>query len=283
MKKPISVFGGTGFVGSRFVSMLKEDNNIYVRPRWSRRPEPNVDTDTLWLTSTTHNYNVFTDPTLDVNTNLVTLCEGLEQHRLNNPEGIFNFVSSWFVYGDHGLNADVTENLTCDPKGFYSITKRTAELLVMSYCSTFHIPYRILRLSNVVGPGDNFSAKKNALQYLIGKMLNNEDIDIYGDGKFHRNYTHVTDICRAIELVMDRGKLNYIYNIGHPEHRHFIEHINYIKNKIDYKGNINFVAPKDFHTLVQTPSFRMSTERLKKDTGFQPLYSIEAMLDDLKV
>lgn len=281
MKKPVSVFGGTGFIGSRFVSMFQEDNTVYVRPRWSRRPSPEGPSDTLWLISTTHNYNVFTDPVLDVNTNLVALCEGLEQHKLNNPSGVFNFISSWFVYGEHGSYTDITENLSCCPKGFYSITKYTAEQLVQSYCQTFMIPYRILRLCNVVGPGDHFSAKKNALQYLIGKMQKNEDIDVYGKGRFFRNYMHVSDVCRAIDLVMDKGKTNHIYNIGHPEHRWFIEHLYYIRDKINYTGNINFIEPKEFHQQVQTPSFRMSTMRLMNDTGFRPLYSIEAMLDDL--
>jgi len=281
MKHAVSVFGGTGFIGSRFVSMFQDDNDIYVRPRWSRRPAPEGPSNTLWFISTTDNYNVHTDPTLDVNTNLVTLCEALEQHRLNNPAGVFNFVSSWFVYGDHGSNAEVSENLACDPKGFYSITKRTAELLLQSYCQTHFIPYRILRLCNVVGPGDHYSAKKNALQYLIGKMKNNEDIEVYGNGKFYRNYMHVDDVCRALDLVMDKGQINYIYNISHPDHRYFIDHVKYVSKKINYTGNIKFIEPKQFHQQVQTPSFLMSTFRLKRDTDFRPVLSIEAMLDDL--
>jgi nucleoside-diphosphate-sugar epimerase len=217
---------------------------------------------------------------LDVETNLVALCEGLESHKNNNPDGIFNFVSSWFVYGDHGTT-EVTENLSCYPKGFYSITKYCAEQLIQSYCQTFNIRYRIMRLCNVVGPGDNFSAKKNALQYLIGKMQKNEDIDVYGDGRFFRNYMHVDDVVRAIALLLEFGKTNWIYNIGHPDHRWFIEHLYYVRDKIGYAGNINFIAPKEFHSQVQTTSFRMNTLRLRNDTNFVPLYNIEGMLDDL--
>lgn len=280
MNKALSIFGGTGFIGSQYRNMFQEDNDIYVRPRWSRRPTTEGPSDTLWLISTVHNYNVFKEPVLDVETNLVALCEGLESHKNNNPEGVFNFVSSWFVYGDHGTTP-VTENVSCFPKGFYSITKYTAEQLIQSYCQTFNLKYRIMRLCNVVGPGDTPSAKKNALQYLISKMKNGEDIDIYGDGKFYRNYMHVSDVCLAMDLVMSKGQLNYIYNIGHPEHEWFIDHISYVASKIDYKKTINYIFPKEFHKQVQTTSFRMNTMRLRNDTGFEPLYSIEEMLDDL--
>src|SRR5579872_4417157 len=145
--KDISLFGGTGFIGSHF-KRVWTDSNVSVRERWCRRPAP--DSDTLWLISTVHNYNVFEDATLDVQTNLVALTEGLESHRHNNPEGVFNFASSWFVYGEHG-SQPVTENLSCHPRGFYSITKYTAEELIKSYCTTFGIPYRIFRICNVIG------------------------------------------------------------------------------------------------------------------------------------
>jgi nucleoside-diphosphate-sugar epimerase len=278
LTKGISLFGGTGFIGSNFVKEYGHDNEIHVRERWNRRPVEG--TDTLWLISTVHNYNVFEDPTLDVKTNLLTLTEGLESFKNNTPDGIFNFASSWFVYGEHG-NDEVTENLGCYPQGFYSITKRCAEQLVMSFCDTFNLKYRILRYCNTVGPGDTPSAKKNALQYLIGKMQRQEDIDIYGEGRFFRNYMHVSDVCHATKLLMGNGKINNIYNVGHPDHRLFIDHIYYVRDRIGYTGNINFIAPKDFHKRVQTTSFRMNTMRLRTDTGFRPIYSLDLMLNNI--
>lgn len=274
--KDISLFGGTGFVGTHFKKVWT-DSNIIERERWCRRPAP--DTDILWLISTTHNYNVFEDSTLDVNTNLVALTEGLESFRHHNPKGVFNFVSSWFVYGDHG-GYPVNELVSCHPKGFYSITKYTAEELIKSYCDTFNLRYRIFRLCNVVGPGDKPTAKKNALQYIIGKMQKNEDIEIYGDGKFYRNYMHVDDVCEAIRLLMLKGQHNSIYNIGHPEHRVFIDHIGYVSALIDYRGKIDFVSPKTFHRQVQTTNFKMDTTKLMLE-GFRPKFNLSAMLNDI--
>lgn len=284
MTNELSLFGGTGFIGKNFQKLwadLRGDGaGLYVRDRWMRRPYPGVNTDTLWMISTVHNYNVFDDATLDVKTNLVALTEGLESHRRNGFTGVFNFVSSWFVYGDHGTQ-DVTENLSCYPQGFYSITKRAAEQLVMSYCETFNMKYRILRYCNTLGPGDTPTAKKNALQFLINKMKNQEDIDIYNDGRFYRNYMHVEDVCRATMAVMDRGKVNTIYNIGHPEHDLFINHILYVRDRMGYSGKINYIPPKDFHKQVQTTSFRMDTNRLQLDTAFRPHYSLHRMLDEI--
>ena len=126
----ISVFGSTGFIGTNFCNLYK--NDVVTIPRDNRTP---LSRDVLYLISTTHNYHVFDDPFLDIDTNLTTLIEVLEQCR--GKDTIFNFISSWFVYGDTDLPAKETSN--CDPKGFYSITKRTAEQLLVSYLSLIHI------------------------------------------------------------------------------------------------------------------------------------------------
>ena len=71
---------------------------------------------------------------------------------------VFNFISSWFVYGDTKLPAK--ESYQCKPKGFYSITKSTAEQLLISFCNTFKKKYRILRICNVYGLNDKNVSKK---------------------------------------------------------------------------------------------------------------------------
>ena len=66
--------------------------------------------------------------------------------------------------------------------------------------------YRIFRLANVYGPDDNgYIKKKNALQYLIGEIKNNNDIKLYYDGNFIRDYIYVNDVCRAIKLCMEHS------------------------------------------------------------------------------
>jgi len=268
----ISVFGSTGFIGSNFCRMFGYGNEIYNAPRYSRRSQP--DSETLWLISTTHNYNVHKLPTLDVETNLVTLCEGLESFKNNNPNGVFNFVSSWFVYGDHGGNF-CSEISSCYPKGFYSITKRCAEQLLISYCNTFNLKYRIFRLGNVIGPGDNPTPQKNALQYLIERMYMKLPIHVYNSGLFYRNYMHVDDTCSAMYHLMSLGdeSVNKIYNVGHPVNSLFLELLEMAKVDLKYPLEFEVMEPTEFHKKVQTTSFKMDTTQLNL-TNWNPVYNM---------
>jgi nucleoside-diphosphate-sugar epimerase len=150
---------------------------IYLVPRELRAPQSK---ELLYFISTTDNYNVFDDMTRDVDTNLRVLMEVLQEirDRPDRTDCTINFISSWFVYGDGPLPA--REDQFCCPKGFYSITKLAAEQLIQSFCATFGVRYRILRLANVYGPSDlAVSAKRNALQFLVEKLRRNEDIELY--------------------------------------------------------------------------------------------------------
>ena len=150
--------------------------------------------DVLYFISTTNNYHVHNHITLDVDTNLKVLCETLDFCR--SEDITFNFISSWFVYGQGG-NVPAKEGDHCNPTGFYSITKHCAENLIKSFAQTTGMKYRILRLCNVMGVGDTkASKKKNAIQYMINELVNDRDINIYDNGSHQRDVMHVDDVCR---------------------------------------------------------------------------------------
>lgn len=268
----VSVFGGTGFVGSYFTEVSSRSCKLIERD--SREPKSK---DILYLISTTHNYHVFEDVHKDIDTNLSILVDVLKN--LKPGESTFNFISSWFVYGDNNLPVD--ESSCCHPKGFYSITKKAAEELVASYCETFGIDYRILRLCNVYGRGDRgASKKKNALQFLIDKLKNHEPIDLYHSGEFFRDYMHVKDVARAIDLVINKGELNAIYNIGSGEKVLFKDVIDIVLKETSSKSQITSIEPPKFHQVVQVKDFYMKTEKLKA-LGFKPAISIEEGIKEL--
>lgn len=262
----ISLFGGTGFVGSAFRKVTKRPFQLIERE--SRIPKNDQ---VLYLISTTDNYNVFEDVHKDVDINISILLDVLKEFKPG--KSVINFVSSWFVYGDCSLPAD--ESSYCNPKGFYSITKRAAEQLLISYCETFKIDYRILRLCNVYGPGDKgASKKKNALQFLINRFKNNESIDLYYDGYFYRDYMHVEDVARAIDLVIEKGELNSIYNIGSGEKVLFKDLIKQIQLETNSTSSIRAIEAPEFHKTIQVKDFYFKTDKLKA-LGFKQEISLE--------
>ncbi len=256
-----SVFGGTGFIGSRYVELFGGT----VIPRAEHKATYNDDV--LYLISTTDNYNVFKDVHIDINTNLNHLMSVLSANA--GKIGTFNFISSWFVYGDCGGIA--RESSICQPKGFYSITKHCAEQLLVSYCRTMKIPYRIIRLCNVYGPKDKFSSQKNALQFLIDRMKKKEKIALYNGGEFIRNYMHVDDVCSAINLICTKGRKDQIYNVASDDNLRFRDIIDFVAGEVDYTLPIENMEPTDFHKTVQVRNIQICNDRLK-DLGFVPKY-----------
>jgi nucleoside-diphosphate-sugar epimerase len=209
---------------------------------------------------------------LDIDTNLTTLVKVLENWRAqpDSKDGIFNFISSWLVYGNQDNPNGVPESAPCNPQGFYSITKRCAEQLLISYCGTYDLKYRIIRLSNVVGLGDTkVSSQKNGLQFKFNKLANNEDVEIYGDGEFYRDFTHVTDCSTAIDLIISKGKTNEVYNVGNGKTWSFKEIIMYACRRLGSSSVIRFVEPKEFHKQVVVRTFYMDNTKIK-DLGYAP-------------
>lgn len=265
----LSIFGGRGFIGSNFAKLYPDTCDVLDRDAVSP-----LEDDALYLISTTHNYNVFDDVHLDINTNLNKLMDVLPR-----VMGTFNFVSSWFVYGTGDGDMmhyqcsgnPAPEYGPCSPKGFYSITKKAAEDLTVSYCETFNKKYRIMRLCNVVGGDGAAGKKKNAFEFLLGKIKRNEDVDVYiGDN--YRNYMHVEDVCRAMKIVMECGKQNEIYNIGFAESYRLEDLLKYAIRISGSTSKINRVEAPAFHKIVQAENFHMSCEKLYK-LGFRPTYT----------
>lgn len=269
----IQVFGGKGFVGSEFV---KSNPDMIVNERDDYNVSLEAD-EIVYFISTVTNYNVKTDAYIDIETNLTTLIKVLEQCK---HKGVtFNFISSWFVYGDTEMPAKETSY--CNPTGFYSITKRCAEQLLISYCETFNIKYRILRLANVAGQGDKkASPQKNALQHMINELKADRDVNVYEGGKLYRDYIHVSDVARAINLVLDRGDTNTIYNIGNGKKIFFKDIIEYAKGLIGGEGKLNPIEIPMFHQKVQVKSMWMSNDKLKA-LGYVPKYDIRQIVEDM--
>lgn len=250
---------GAGFVGGWYAKLYPEETDVVGRG-FVLGQNP----DSLYMISTVHNYNPTNgDSFVDIETNLTHFMEHLVAHKIHwNGEGVFNLVSTWFVYGNTTLPA--REDSPCNPTGFYSITARAREQLLISYAETFGLKYRILRLGNVLGAGDKkISRKKNALQYIVSEIAKGRDVDyLYKDGAI-RDFIDVRDCVRAIHLVLEKGDTNQIYNIANGKGLNVNDLVEVAWQESGYMSKITQIPVPEFHRQVQTSKMYMDTKKLK--------------------
>lgn len=274
-----SVYGGYGFVLGEFCRQYS-DEVIRISKIDTAPQSPKI----LYGISTIHNYNVFDSPTLDVETNLVHFMEVLDAcHTRYGNKFEFNLISSWFVYGKQPTDSTyLHEDSYCNPTGFYSITARCREQLLISYCETFGIKYRILRLANVLGAKDRkVSAKKNALQFLIDKLIMGEPIELYDDGQFFRDYIDVRDCAKAIHAVISSQLPYPIWNISNGTSHKFRDLIEHASEYSKSKSTIFDTLHKpEFHKVVQAKNIFLSNDRLR-ETGYVPEFTIQKTIEDI--
>lgn len=280
---PLTILGGKGFVGSAYTNAYYHHavgNIAHINDRLDYEV---YSPDVLYFISTVHNYSVFDNPHLDIDTNLSLLVKVLENWKRyqtqSGTKGVFNFVSSWSVYGNQV--PPVAETAPCDPRGWYIITKRCAEQLLVSYCETFGLNYRTLRFANIVGPGDSkVSLKKNVLQYNINLLAQNKDVELFGDGLFYRDFMHVEDCARAIETVISKGGVNEIFNIGNGKTWTYAHILEYVHDRLQSTGEIIYKEPTAFQKSVPVKDFYMDVTKLRS-LGFVPKYTGIALYDSL--
>lgn len=264
MTDKISVFGGTGFIGNVFCKLYPKDTIII--PRESK--EFNTK-EVLYFISTTTNQSVFKDLHVDIDTNLKLFVDFLSNCK--NRDVIINFISSGFVYGNDIVDAKETD--CCNPTGFYSITKRCAEQLLISFCETFKIKYRIFRIGNVYGLDKTISPGKNVLAYMVRLLKEDKQIKLYDGGNFLKDYMFVEDICRSIKLIIDSGNINEVYNISSGESLSFRKIIENAKSIVNSSSEIVDVLIPPDQEFIQVKNMTLNNNKLKSlgfscDTNF---------------
>lgn len=255
----ISVYGSTGFVGGNYLRMYS-DAALPIARSDDTPKSKNI----LYFISTTHNYHIFDEPHKDIETNLNKLISVLEACKNTySTDTVFNFVSSWFVYGKNcSLNTRETD--ACDPRGFYSITKRAAEQMLICYCETMGMKYRIMRLTNIIGESDaNASLKKNALQYMVGLLKKNETVRVYDDGSSVRDFMYVDDACKAINTCLSSAPTGEIINISNSQPVTIREAVYYCKEQLKSSSDIVSIETPKFHKVVQVKDVCLNTDKLR--------------------
>lgn len=137
-------------------------------------------------------------------------------------------VSTDEVYGSLKAEGYFTENTPLDPHSPYSASKAAADILVKAYFDTHKLPVNITRCSNNYGA---YQFPEKLIPLLINNAVNKKSIPVYGDGLNIRDWLYVEDHCKAIDAVIERGRLGEVYNVGGHNER---TNIFIVKTVLDY-------------------------------------------------
>ena len=242
--KNIMVTGGAGFIGSNFVALMLSkyeqyqilvydkltyagnlDNLLQVTgdPRYafvqgdicdadavaSAIKEHAIDT-IVNFAAETHVDRSILNPDAFIQTSVYGTYVLLEATRTLNLER-FHQISTDEVYGHIPAGYSSKEGDKVDPRSPYAASKASADLMVNAYYITYGLPVTITRGSNNIGP---YQYPEKVLPLFTTNAIDGEPLPVYGDGRQMREYQYVEDHCDAIDLVLHKGTIGEVYNIG---------------------------------------------------------------------
>lgn len=132
----------------------------------------------------------------------------------------FHQVSTDEVYGSLGAEGYFTETTPLDPRSPYSASKTSADLFVRAYADTYKMPISITRCSNNYGP---YHFPEKLIPLIIKNILEGKSLPVYGNGTNVRDWLYVEDHCKAIDLVLHKGRAGEVYNVGGHNEKQNIE------------------------------------------------------------
>lgn len=162
----------------------------------------------------------------------------------------YHQVSTDEVYGDLPLDRPdllFTEETPLHTSSPYSASKAAADLLVLSYYRTYKLPVTISRCSNNYGP---YHFPEKLIPLMIVNALNDKPLPVYGKGENVRDWLYVRDHCKAIDLVLQRGRVGEVYNIGGHNEMRNIDIVKLILRELGKPESlITFVTDRAGHDL----------------------------------
>jgi dTDP-glucose 4,6-dehydratase len=173
-------------------------------------------------------------------------------------------VSTDEVYGSLGASGYFTEETAPAPNSPYSASKAAADMLVGAAFHTYGLPVSITRCSNNYGP---YQFPEKLIPLMISNALENKELPVYGDGLNIRDWLHVSDHCRGIDLVFHNGAPGEVYNIGgHNEYTN-IEIVKLILSKLGKPESlIKYVTDRPGHDR----RYAIDAGKIKKALGWTP-------------
>jgi dTDP-glucose 4,6-dehydratase len=278
--KKVLVTGGAGFIGGNFVQYmvnkysnydiynldlltyagdLTKHRDIETKENYHFVKADIADLDTINLlfkkekfdyvihfAAESHVDRSITDPGVFVQTNVLGTQILLDASK---QVGVTKFVhvSTDEVYGELDFDPTTffTEETPLQPNSPYSASKASSDLLVRAYHETYGLTINITRCSNNYGP---YHFPEKLIPLTISRVLNDQKVPVYGDGKNIRDWLHVLDHCVAIDLVLHEGLSGEVYNVGGHNERTNLEVVKTIINALGKSEDlIEFVKDRLGH------------------------------------
>lgn len=179
----------------------------------------------------------------------------------------YHQVSTDEVYGDLPLDRPdlfFTETTPIHTSSPYSASKASADLLVMAYHRTFGTPATISRCSNNYGP---YQFPEKLIPLMIAKALSDEKLPVYGKGLNVRDWLYVDDHCKAIDMILENGRIGEIYNIGGHNEKANIDVVRTILKAVGKDESlITYVKDRPGHDM----RYAIDPAKIHNELGWEP-------------
>ena len=206
------------------------------------------------------------DPEIFVKTNVLgttTLLDASKEFGVKR----YHQVSTDEVYGDLPLDRPdlfFTESTPLHTSSPYSSSKAASDLFVQAYHRTYGLPTTISRCSNNYGP---YQFPEKLIPLMIARALDDEKLPVYGDGANVRDWLYVLDHCKAIDLILRKGKVGEVYNIGGHNERSNLQVVKAILKALDKPETlITYVEDRKGHDR----RYAIDPAKIENELGWVP-------------
>ena len=201
-----------------------------------------------------------------------TLLEAARKHTKR-----FHHISTDEVFGHLHLEKDkkFNESTPYDPRSPYSASKAASDHLVRAYGETYSLPVTMTNCSNNFGP---YQHPEKFIPRMITNLIDGENIKVYGDGLYVRDWLHVKDHCRAIDVILQKGRVGSTYLVGGMSDD--INNLEVAKLILQYMGagedKIEFVKDRPGHDR----RYAVDWGKIKQELGWQPEHNFQDWLKE---
>ena len=293
------ITGGLGFVGSHLVdSLVKKNHKIMIltktlsKKKNIKKSAKKIQIEKIDLTNfqqlgkiiekfkpdviihlagnASHSKS-FENPLKDIDSNAKTTLFMLEKIRKLNTPCKFILGSTFIVIG-RPKKLPVNENTPCNPTTIYGTNRLSSEYFCKIYHEVYGLHTNIFRITNSYGPREQIIPKKNAVNFLIYKSFKKEEISIYNQGKFFRDFIYIDDVISGINIILKKGKSGELYWISSGKRTWFYEFGDILEKTTGCK--VKYSETPVYTKKVDVGNFVVSNSKLRK-LGWSPKISVD--------